>query len=191
MTKNEDTGWKSMSNSERAAIALLVVAFLVSILMLFRGYDVLTTLPAFVLLVTCAARLYGFELGQGTGSIITAAGLVLAFFAFLIALSASMDRFKLAADAFGAVHSQQATRAGSRKVDAAKISAEDAVLRACATYGTDLNNAAMRAGIEARLDVPWSVAFAEMTKPNRPDQCMDARQKLLEIDPKYPFELKG
>jgi len=190
MTKNDATGWKAMSNSDRAAAVLAVLACIAAAGMLITGYSVFSTITVFLLLLTIAAWLYGIEFGRASKELIAAGGALLAFIAFLFAQNTAMERFKIAADTFDTVNSQRVREDISRTSHAAKNVAELAALRHCATFQSDLNNDSARAAIEARAPVPWSSVLALMARPGKDDLCLEARRTLREIDPRYPFSRK-
>jgi len=91
MTKNDATGWKAMSNSDRAAAVLAVLACVAAAGMLITGYSVLSTITVVMLLFTIAAWLYGIEFGQASKHLTAAGGALFAFIVFLFALNAAMS----------------------------------------------------------------------------------------------------
>ena len=190
MDKHDQKGWAAWDCRERAAACVAMASIPVLILMLSTGYGWVISLSVFLMFPALAGMLLGIELDAGVRELVLGTILIFAFICFYVACSNALDRFKMAEDTFSTVTQQRADTLGGAGKSREKLEAEDAAFNACSTSGLDLNNAAFKAAVEASQPFPFASVFSVLTHPQGSDRCLQARQNLLEIDPRYPFKLK-
>ena len=179
--------WNGWNARDRGAFVCAVSLLIAPPSLLAMGYSIGIAGAVLIILSILTLLLLGVSLKAPIVVGLMVVYSLISVVVFFFAINAALDRFKLAASTFGGVLNSIEQRRVRAPRATEIVSLEDASLKACSSFRTDMNEALARNVVGARLDPVRSLLWSLLTDPPEGDRCLELRKQILEIDENYPF----